>query len=262
MPIGLNSDTQIVDVSNELFLQVGAIFASARIDRPDGFLICDGSTWSRTTYSRLFNVIVPNKGAVTITITSPGIVTLNGHGFLTGESIYLTTTGSLPTGLTQNILYFVRTIDTNTFHLYDTYVNATTTASTTGRVNTSGSQSGTHTLFACPYGLGNGSTTFNIPDFKNATVRGRGLSTGFTSGNNLTTSLGYLEEDRMQGHEHSTNKFAIDGNSGGHTYPIGSLLLFQGFNTSGRVSDGTNGTPRIANETRMKNQGVKFFIKF
>ena len=56
-----------------------------------------------------------------------------------------TTTGALPTGVTASTYYYIRVIDANTFHLYDTYAHAIDLTSTTGRVVTSGTQSGIHT---------------------------------------------------------------------------------------------------------------------
>jgi hypothetical protein len=239
-------------------LPAGSIITSGSHTTPDGFLLCDGSnTVSRTTYANLFNAIVPNKGTVTITIATPGVVTLNSHGFLTGESIYLTTTGALPTGLAVDTLYFVIAVDANTFRLATSYANAIAGTA----INTSGSQSGTHTLFFCPYGLGSTTSNFKLPDFENATVRGRGLSTGFTQ--NGTTRMGYLEDDGFQGHWHNFNSDIYNRDPGGN--PTGAEPAAVGITYTDKVrnpiSDGSNGTPRTANETRMKNQGVNFFIK-
>ena len=80
----------------------------------------------------------------TVTIASPGVVTITNHGFSDGDPISFTTTGALPTGITAGTVYFVGTVDVNEFYLYDTAAHAIAGGST-GRVNTSGSQSGTHT---------------------------------------------------------------------------------------------------------------------
>lgn len=74
---------------------------------------------------------------VTMTIASPGVVTWTGHNFLAGSPIVLTTTGALPTGFTPGTTYFVVSPATNTFRLALTPGGAP--------INTSGSQSGTHT---------------------------------------------------------------------------------------------------------------------
>ncbi len=62
------------------------------------WLICDGTAQSRSTYATLFGILFPSLGTVTITIASPGVVSLTSHGLATGDAIYLTTTGALPTG--------------------------------------------------------------------------------------------------------------------------------------------------------------------
>lgn len=134
------------------------MFAAPAASVPTGWLICDGSAVSRTTYASLFNSIVPNKGGVTVTIASPGVFSFTSHGLVAGDTVYLTTTGALPTGLTANTKYFVISagLTANAFEL---------SASRGGSaINTTGSQSGVHSLFDCAYGLGDGSTTFNVPD--------------------------------------------------------------------------------------------------
>lgn len=81
-----------------------------------------------------------NVGNFTVTIATPGVVTFTSHGFLGGERVVLQTTGALPTGLSVNTVYFVKYVDANTFNL------ATTSGGS--NINTTGSQSGTHTLNA------------------------------------------------------------------------------------------------------------------
>jgi microcystin-dependent protein len=122
---------------------------------------------SRTTYADLFAVISPSVGTFTVTIASPGVFTLNSHGFVAGDAVYFTTTGALPTGLSANTIYYIIAagLTTNAFEVSATLGGAA--------INTSGSQSGTHTCRYCPYGLGNGSTTFNIPDLRQRVPVGR-----------------------------------------------------------------------------------------
>lgn len=74
---------------------------------------------------------------VTITNASPGVVTFNNHGFAANSQIVLTTTGSLPTGLSTGTTYYVRNPATNTFELSLTSGGAS--------INTSSAGSGTHT---------------------------------------------------------------------------------------------------------------------
>ena len=94
---------------------------------------------------------------VTISIASPAVVTLNNNCLAANSPVYLTTTDALPTGLTATpggnwpaagawqtgvgTLYYVKTVlDANTFTL------SATPGGTA--INTSGTQSGTHTLIA------------------------------------------------------------------------------------------------------------------
>lgn len=80
------------------------------------------------------------KTPVTMTIASPCVVTFAGHGFSGGEEIVFSTTGALPTGITAGTYYFVKYIDANTFNI------SLTSGGT--NINTSGTQSGTHSLWA------------------------------------------------------------------------------------------------------------------
>jgi hypothetical protein len=88
------------------------------------------------------DVKVYNTGTVTMTIATPGVVSMTAHGFFTGQKVQLTTTGALPTGLSANTTYYVVYVDANSFSLATSLANAA--AGT--KIATSGSQSGTHTL--------------------------------------------------------------------------------------------------------------------
>lgn len=82
---------------------------------------------------------------VTITIASPAVVTMASHGFSnTGTSpVYLTTTGAFPTPLAAATAYWTvpGTVTASTFQIATTPANALAGTA----INTSGSQSGTHT---------------------------------------------------------------------------------------------------------------------
>lgn len=76
----------------------------------------------------------------TVTIASPGVFTSNGHGFTAGSTVVFATTGALPTGLTAGTTYYVISsgLTANAFQVSATLGGAA--------INTSGSQSGTHTI--------------------------------------------------------------------------------------------------------------------
>lgn len=97
---------------------------------------------STTAYSKdliSYSVDVYFSATATITIASPGVITQNSHGLLGNQPVQFTTTGALPTGLTASTTYYVvgSSITTNTYQVSATAGGAA--------INTSGSQSGTHT---------------------------------------------------------------------------------------------------------------------
>jgi hypothetical protein len=87
----------------------------------------------------------PATATVTITIASPGVVSWTAHGLIAGDPVVFTTTGALPTGLTAGTIYYVIAtgITANSFRV------ATTPGGSA--INTSGSQSGTHTATCGAY---------------------------------------------------------------------------------------------------------------
>jgi hypothetical protein len=78
--------------------------------------------------------------AFTVNLASPADFTLNGHGFVVGDKLRFATTGALPTGLATGTDYYVIAagLTANAFRVSLTEGGAA--------VNTSVSQSGTHTI--------------------------------------------------------------------------------------------------------------------
>lgn len=97
-----------------------------------------------------FLVSWKRKSTITVTIATPGVVTYTNHNITDGDGIVFTTTGALPTGITSGTIYYARSTGTNTLNLYDTSAHAVS-GGATGRVDTSGSQSGVHT--AATFGI-------------------------------------------------------------------------------------------------------------
>lgn len=79
---------------------------------------------------------------VTITIASPGVVTQTAHGLTNGTTVAFSTTGALPTGLTAGTVYYVVNAATDTYEVSATSGGAS--------INTSGTQSGTHSVISSP----------------------------------------------------------------------------------------------------------------
>lgn len=135
----------------------GSMTAYGGFTAPTGWLLCDGSAVSRATYSALLGVITLTS-VVTISIASPGVVTWASHGMVAGDAVSFETTGTLPTGIVVGTQYYVSGtgLTVNSFQFSATQVGTS--------VNTSGSQSGIQTGRRTPYGCGDGTTTFNVPD--------------------------------------------------------------------------------------------------
>jgi hypothetical protein len=81
-------------------------------------------------------------GTCTISNASPAVVTANGHGFADGDTVIFSSTGSLPTGLVVNTVYYVKYVDANTFQLSLNKGGVV--------VNTSSAGSGVHTVYRGP----------------------------------------------------------------------------------------------------------------
>lgn len=144
----------------------GAFMPYSGRSAPTGWLLCDGTAVSRSTYAALFAVIAPSS-TFTVTIATPAVFTKTAHGLVAGDKLSFTTTGSLPTGLATNTDYYVIAAGLTT----DAFEVSTSRGGSA--VNTSGSQSGVHTYYVTNYGKGDGSTTFNVPDMRGFTTYGR-----------------------------------------------------------------------------------------
>ncbi len=199
-------------------MPVGTIIDVAGKVAPTGFLKCNGSPVSRTTYSSLFAKLVTDLGftpqTFTVSLASPAVCTKASHGFTGGERLRLSTTGALPTGLSTSADYFVEVINANTFYLLS--------AEGGSRVNTSGTQSGTHSYTQSLYGLGDGATTFNVPDLRGEFRRGWDDGRGVDAGR----GTGTWQADEFKQHNHNDG-FNADNTMGvktadlaGSTYSI------------------------------------------
>lgn len=80
------------------------------------------------------------RGVVTITIATPGVITLVAHGFAANDRVALTTTGALPTGLPIGTPLYVLASGLAA----DSFQVSLTTGGTA--IATSGTQSGVHTI--------------------------------------------------------------------------------------------------------------------
>jgi microcystin-dependent protein len=111
------------------------------------------------------------------------------------------------------------------------------------------------------HGVGNGSTTFNLPDLRGIFVRGSGSQT--ISGTTYNKTFAAKEGDAFQGHWHElTNSTNVLRFAGGSALGGSPQCLTYSLEVQNPTSDGTNGTPRTASETRPANIAMLYCIKF
>lgn len=139
------------------------------------------SSWTRIfTYgtdnaiSHGANQIEIGSDTVTITIASPAVITLVNHDLAAGQAIKFRTTGALPTGITAGTIYYVK----STGLTADTFQISATEGTDGTAVNTSGTQSGTHTM----------ERDANLPEYKEIQFRIESV------GNAIITGLKWKSE--------------------------------------------------------------------
>jgi hypothetical protein len=211
---------------------VGSTFEWDGPAAPAGTLFKDGTAVNRTTYAALMAATTGNINVTTMTSGSAAVVVSDTSNLYIGEKIE-------GTGIPINA-----TVATKTDATHIT-MSANATASRS---------SGTITYF--PWGNGNGSTTFNVPDMRNY----------FRRGASSTLPLGTVQQDAFQGHYQSASGSlaAHDmglgwiNSSGGSGWNPATLTAIIGSPTT----DGVNGTPRTSSETRPMNKAVNYIIVF
>lgn len=131
------------------------------------------------------------SGTVTISQASPAVFTKSSHNLVVGAPVVLSTTGSLPTGLSPGTYYVASTPTSGTFTVSATYGGTA--------VNTSSAGSGTHTA---TYGFSTNRSTFGTNYNAASTDAGRASARqGFIDTMTGTTGAGetvaYYRDTRM-----------------------------------------------------------------
>lgn len=106
------------------------------------------------------------------------------------------------------------------------------------------------------FGAGDGSTTFNVPDLREATTKGAGL-TGL-SNNHIDSdglSVGEFINDRLQSHSHNTYLNGIQVSSGGLWATV------HDYSVAGTHTSNPESPARIGDTTEVKAVGVNYIIK-
>lgn len=163
----------------------GMIADFPAIEPPTGWLECDGSVISTTTYSGLFAVMAK---------TSSGTRT-NGNAVVTS----IPDTSKFKSG----------------YYIFGTGIAAGTTilsvdSSTQITMSGNASSSGTSSFFVSPWAMNTG--TITLPDF---TTAGR-----FRRSRNASTKIGDLQADQNQAHTHSLSVSGTTSSDGAHTHTV------------------------------------------
>lgn len=123
------------------------------------------------------------------------------------------------------------------------------------------------------FGVGDGSTTFNLPDLRGEFIRGWDDARGIDSGR----SLGSAQSDAIQEHRHSAGTdgktaenpdtaYNLDGKTiNGITYGTSNQAGNSGYasqTTSRAVPETSTGTIRTSTETRPRNIALMAIIKY
>jgi microcystin-dependent protein len=115
---------------------------------------------------------------------------------------------------------------------------------------------------AIGYAFGGSGDTFNLPDLRGLFVRGSGSST--ISDITYTGTFAQRQQDALQGHKHQYQYLGITQSFRSNSYSTPPNQYFdpQQPMSGNPATDGTNGTPRIASETRSANVSLLYCIKW
>lgn len=189
----------------------GTMVWAATLSAPAGWLLSYAQDVSRATYSTLFAAIT-RVANVTISNATPAVVSWTGHGLKIGDRISFETTGGLPTGITLGTNYYVISAGFG--------ANAFQFSATRGgsAVNTSSSGTGTQSCRFNPYGCGNGTTTFTLPEGRGTVPAGIDDLGGSAAGNiTNAVNLGAIVGDETATTDGPGTLFGASGGGGNVT---------------------------------------------
>lgn len=159
-----NYGTRLPSAAGAAFLNAvtGMISMYGGTAAPTGFLLCDGTAYNLDDYGDLAAVIRDYYGrgtGTTFTAAATDVISATGHGLSDGDRITVSSTTTLPAGLSANTVYFVRDATTDTFKV--------SVAEDGTAVDITDTGSGTHSFY----------TQFRVPDMRSSFPVGIGQKT-------------------------------------------------------------------------------------
>jgi len=110
------------------------------------------------------------------------------------------------------------------------------------------------------FGVGDGTTTFNIPDLRGYFVRGWANAGSVDSGR----AFGSTQQDAFQGHYHTLfgGNASVQSGSANNCMRSDAGSATTAWQAQTTITNGVNGTPRIDSETRPVNVALMYCIKY
>ena len=206
---------------NSLNVPIGTIMPYAGFSAPNGWLICDGSEISTTTYAALYNFL-------TLTVTGYASASLNYISNVSSLSYLGVGMSIVGTGIPSNttITGFGTSTSTGNFIQFSPLLNST----------------GTYTYKIFPHGQGSSSSVFKIPDLRSRNVigaKGNGILAGTgdkvlgskSGSENITLSVGELPSHTHSITEspHSHGSKNTENETGLHYHPSYLQVTYQDY---------------------------------
>lgn len=177
---------------------VGTIKPWAGHTAPNQYVFTYGQAISRTTYSALFTAIT------------------------SAQSVFCTSGSPTLTGLADtNSFWIGMTVEVGCLAAGNSTVVSKTNSTVTLAANANVSTSVTATFF--PWGRGDGSTTFNVPDLRGVVPAGNNIMGGTASSNLTTTYFGATDPNSAGALGGSQSSTLVAGNLPSHTHTSSTL---------------------------------------
>lgn len=138
--LDITDSTFLTNGSTIQFETTGNLPAPLAILTNYTFQVVDGEIQVFDVLNNAITLTNIGNGSHTFTIsrnfgvTLPTSITVNGNIYNDGDAVTAITTGTIPSPLVANTVYYIRRIDDNDIELYDTYAHAIASPSTTGRL--------------------------------------------------------------------------------------------------------------------------------